>query len=137
MGVRVKITPSRISSVAKKKMVDTDDEAFSTLSSINFTSSTKMSKIKKSSINWVRMIRSRDSYWPEVALARTQKVQLFKRARSSYWPEVALAKSGQEAGTGCVHKCQRSKVPEAEVARGQSGHRLKRPEVEVARGRSG
>ena len=66
----------------------------------------------------VRIIKSKDSYWPEVVLARVQKVQEFKRARSSCWPEVALAKSGQEAGTGCVHKCQRSEGPEVEVARG-------------------
>ena len=70
-------------------------------------------------------------------MARVQKAQEFIKARSSSWPEVILSKSGQEAGTVCVHKCQRSKGPEIEVARGQSGQRLKRPEVEVARGRSG
>ena len=46
---------------------------------------------------WGTFIIVRDSYWPEVALARVQKVNEFILAGSSYWPEVALAKSGQNA----------------------------------------
>ena len=48
-----------------------------------------------------------------------------------------IGQCGQEIGTGCVHKCQRSKGPEFEVARSQSGQRLNRSEIEVARGRNG
>ena len=43
------------------------------------------------------LISARDSYWPEVAVARVQKVHDFILAKSTYWPEVALAKSGQNA----------------------------------------
>ena len=42
-------------------------------------------------------ISARDSYWPEIALTRVQKVHEFILANSSYWPEVALAESGQNA----------------------------------------
>ena len=66
----------------------------------------------------VRTIRTRDLFYPEVALTRVQKVQEFINAKSLSWPEFILAKSGQIAGAGCVHKCQRSKRPAVEVTRG-------------------
>ena len=43
-----------------------------------------------------------------------------------------MSKSGQKARTGRVRKCQRSKLPEDEVVRGQSGQMFKSLDVEMA-----
>ena len=74
-------------------------------------------------------------------MARVQKVHEFIWAWGSYWTEVTLAKSGQKAADRMD-----SLKPEDEVARGRfgqisivlasgrSGQKSKRPEAEVARG---
>ena len=85
----------------------------------------------------MNILSPRDLFCPEFAWARVQKVQEFISAMISSWAEVILFKSGQEAETECVHKCQKLKWPDIEVVRGQSCQRSKRPEVEMARGRSG
>ena len=83
----------------------------------------------------VSIVGPKDSYWPEVALAKAASVPEFISVpsvhvgQSSKWPEVA-----RKLHIGCIHKCQRTKWPEVEVARGRSGQRTKWPEFEVARG---